>query len=157
MFNICKRLFKRKSQYESAANPIKTTGTYNDPVGSGFNYNDWQLQDIARAGWDRYDGGNTLGTKGSEQGIVIVDLESINGARVTLEHGAHIAPFSITFGIYGLMFHTHFCNDREEARSYIERTLSLIDEVFMLYDIPEERRDISWNEEHNRLMDKLIE
>ncbi|MAW97055.1 MULTISPECIES: hypothetical protein [unclassified Leeuwenhoekiella] len=56
--------------------------------------------------WNPFDQGNSIGTIGSEDGKILKDEENSFGARITLEENGSIAPFSITIGIYGLMFHT---------------------------------------------------
>jgi hypothetical protein len=54
--------------------------------------------------------------RGSEGGIVEIDEEHEQGARITLERNARNAPYAITCGIYGWMLHTRFFGDRETAR-----------------------------------------
>ena len=152
MFKKFKSFFTRK-QFEPVAHPIKATSN----IDTYLDIDEWKQHVIQNAGWNDFDLGKSLGSIGSEQGIIIFDLESNNGARVTVEKDSQIAPFSITFGIYGLMFHTHFCSNKEDAVSYLKRTVSLIDKVFMLYDIPEIQRKTDWNESHNDLMEKLTE
>lgn len=58
--------------------------------------------------WIRFDEGKSIGQIGSEGGKILKDEENTFGARVTLEGKGDIAPFSITIGIYGVMFHTEF-------------------------------------------------
>jgi len=53
---------------------------------------------------------------GSEGGIVRLDQEHSLGARITLEEGGTVAPWSITCGIYGQMFHTRFFASEDDAR-----------------------------------------
>lgn len=107
--------------------------------------------------WSDFENGKTIGTKGSESGTIIQDIENSNGARVTLEKECGNIPFAITLGIYGLMFHTHFESDKNKATDYVERKKNLINKVFELYDIPEEKRDTHWNDKHNKLIDKLAD
>jgi hypothetical protein len=59
--------------------------------------------------------GSTLGERGSECGTVVLDEEHLDGARITLEEDGHVAPWSITCGVYGSMVHTRFFDTREEA------------------------------------------
>ena len=54
------------------------------------------------------------GERGSEGGWIIEDEEIPGVCRITLEEGGH-APYAITCGIYGLMVHTAFASDYEEA------------------------------------------
>jgi hypothetical protein len=66
--------------------------------------------------WQAFDGGRTIGGRGSEEGVILLDDEHDYGARVTLERdGRH--PFAITCGIYGWMLHTVFFSD--EAKAYL--------------------------------------
>jgi len=111
--------------------------------------------EIVYPGWNIYNKGQTIGTMGCEGGIIILDMECIMGGRLTLEHSTSIAPFAITFGIYSLMFHTHYCGTYTEAKEYIEKTFAKIDEAFSLYDIPESKRDAAWAEMHDKLLVEL--
>jgi hypothetical protein len=65
--------------------------------------------------WYAYDGGNTIGRNGSEEGVILRDEEHPDGARITLERDARAIPFAITCGIYGWMVHTHYCGTLAEA------------------------------------------
>lgn len=60
------------------------------------------------SGWVPCDGGKTLGTRGSENGLILIDEEHPEGARITLEQcDRHCA---VTCGILGGMVHTSFCD-----------------------------------------------
>ena len=63
------------------------------------------------------DSGKTVGTLGSEGGLIILDEEHPSGARVTLERGGCIAPWAVTCGIYGSFLHTAFASSEAEGRS----------------------------------------
>ena len=152
MFKKFKSFFIRK-HFEPVAHPIEATGN----IDSYLDIDEWKQQVIRYGGWNSFDFGKSLGSIGSEQGIIILDLESNKGARITVEKDSQIAPFSITFGIYDLMLHTYFCSNSEEAGSYLKRTVSLIDKILLLYDIPEVQREANWNQAYNNLMGKLIE
>lgn len=89
--------------------------------------------------WIQFKAGEELGQKGSEGGIIVRDEEHIEGARITLEKDGNIAPYSITLGIYGLMFHTHFCSTLEEGNLYFERFKLKIEEILNLYGQDDER------------------
>jgi hypothetical protein len=70
--------------------------------------------------WYTFDDGKTIGTLGSENGKILRDEEHSRGMRITLEHVMRlnrIAPFAITCGIYGGMFHTRFFSDEPKASS----------------------------------------
>lgn len=58
---------------------------------------------------------------GSEGGGIVRDEEHTDGARITIEEGIDIAPYSITCGVYGLMCHTRFFGSRDEADSEFEK------------------------------------
>ena len=47
-------------------------------------------------GWAAFNDGKSLGTSGSEGGTIRRDDEHDLGARVTLEEGGSVAPWSIT-------------------------------------------------------------
>ena len=64
--------------------------------------------------WKPYANGETINTVGTENGVIINDEEFSNEARITLEKGGY-TPFGITCGVYGLMFHTAFASDHDEA------------------------------------------
>ncbi len=71
--------------------------------------------------WRGFQEGSSLGDRGSEGGIILLDEEHVEGARITLEQGGAIAPFSITCGVYGWMCHTRFFATRAEAEAEYER------------------------------------
>ena len=56
---------------------------------------------------------------GSEGGIVRMDDEDPRGARITLEEGGSVAPWSVTCGIYGWMVHTRFFAQEREAMEQV--------------------------------------
>jgi hypothetical protein len=68
------------------------------------------------SGWYPFDGGRTIGAAGSESGVIVADDEHGDGARITLERDAGVAPFAITCGIYGWMMHTRWFGDEAQAR-----------------------------------------
>lgn len=69
--------------------------------------------------WKPFEQGVTIGQQGSERGRILSDEEHVDGARITLEEdGYH--PFGITCGVYGLMVHTAFASDKNEATSKYE-------------------------------------
>jgi hypothetical protein len=71
--------------------------------------------------WLVFEQGRTLGQIGSEEGCILRDEEYKAEARITLEKNGRIAPFSITCGIYGWMFHTRFFSTLPEAEmAYIQ-------------------------------------
>ncbi|MFK8061039.1 MAG: hypothetical protein AB8B78_13235 [Polaribacter sp.] len=65
--------------------------------------------------WNSFDDGITINSLGSEKGKIIFDEENNLGGRITIEKGTDVAPFSITFGIYNLMFLTEYFNNKDET------------------------------------------
>jgi hypothetical protein len=70
--------------------------------------------------WYAFDNGQSIGQRGSENGIIVRDEEHGDGARITLERDGHTAPLAITCGIYGWMVHTRFFDTESEAQSEFE-------------------------------------
>jgi hypothetical protein len=84
--------------------------------------------------WHAFSHGTTIGTRGSEHGVIVLDEEHQEGARITLEEDGAVAPWAITCGVYGLMFHTRFFADRLTAdaeyasmKSALETMMSELD------------------------------
>ncbi|HZL90466.1 MAG TPA: hypothetical protein VFB96_19020 [Pirellulaceae bacterium] len=71
--------------------------------------------------WVPIESGTTVGQAGSENGVVLRDEEHELGARITLERDTVNAPFAITCGIYGWMFHTRYFGGEIEAVEAFER------------------------------------
>lgn len=107
--------------------------------------------------WTKVDKGSSIGKIGSEGGKITEDLECIDGARVTIEKNGDIAPYSVTLGIYGLIFHTHFTSTEIEAKKVMAFAVKKIDEIFTLYETAESERDATWDDEHDRLLSELSE
>ena len=92
--------------------------------------------------WSAFDEGRTVGHHGSEDGVIVRDEEHKLGARITLERDASNAPFAITCGIYGWMFHTRYFGSEERAAADFERMklgLAQILHIIPLKDDPESR------------------
>mgnify|MGYP001251445502 CR=1 FL=1 len=70
--------------------------------------------------WEKCDAGRTIGTLGPDDGVIVLDDEHTDGARITLERDSETAPFAITCGVYGWMMHTRFLGDEAEARAEYE-------------------------------------
>ena len=107
--------------------------------------------------WSDFESGKTIGTKGSESGTIIKDIENSNGARVTLEKECGNIPFAITLGIYGLMFHTHYESELKTAHEYIENTKFRINKILDLYETPKDKQDEYWQSKHDRRINELAE
>lgn len=84
--------------------------------------------------WLPFNNGRSIGERGSGSGIVIRDEEHTGGARITIERGGSIAPYSITCGIYGWTFHTRFFGSEQEAQRDCD--LMRIDVEHILVAIP---------------------
>ena len=67
--------------------------------------------------WQTFDSGKSIGTKGSESGVIVADEEHADGARVTLERDCRHALWMVTCGIYGSFMHTAFASSEEEGRT----------------------------------------
>jgi len=65
--------------------------------------------------WKATNNGITIGQIGSENGVIIADEEYNGLSRITLEENGVVAPYSITCGVYGLMAHTAFTEDKVKA------------------------------------------
>ncbi|MGM8226954.1 hypothetical protein ACSV5M_10250 [Cellvibrio sp. ARAG 10.3] len=77
--------------------------------------------------WNAFESGETIGTTGSEDGVIIRDEVHAEGARLTLESDGVTAPYSITSGVYGEFFHTTFLSSRDEAEKEFEAMRAEID------------------------------
>lgn len=74
--------------------------------------------------WRSFENGETLGTRGTEDGLIILNEEHPLGARITLESEIRFGaanpspvPFAITSGIFGLFFHTRYIARETDARN----------------------------------------
>lgn len=61
--------------------------------------------------WIIYGDGDTIGSVGSENGVILRDEEYDGECRITLEKCSRY--YAITCGIYGEMVHTAFCDPEE--------------------------------------------
>jgi hypothetical protein len=86
---------------------------------------------MAENSWHPFDGGATLGQKGSEEGSIIRDEEHPLEARITLERDTVAAPFAITCGIYGCMMHTRFFSLESEACSQYDQMKGALSELLL--------------------------
>jgi len=105
--------------------------------------------------WYTYDEGKTIGSSGEEGGAIITDLEHIHGARIMVEQDSPMAPFVITFGIYGLLFHTYSRTQSTQVTDTVQWLRSKINNVFTLYELPEDQRTDEWYHEHDKLVHEL--
>ncbi|WP_462151422.1 hypothetical protein [Pseudoalteromonas xiamenensis] len=91
--------------------------------------------------WNQTDNGETIGTIGSESGEIIKDEEYSKGARLTLEKGGDIAPYSITSGVYGCFFHTTYLSTLEEGVNELYAMKAEISEFFDTETTSDEEQD----------------
>ena len=107
--------------------------------------------------WYPFDNGKSIGQPGSESGKIIDDIENINGARITIEKEADNAPFAVTLGVYGLLFHIHFAGTEIQAQEFVNETKLRIEKLFEHLSIPQEQQDNLWNEAFNKLSGQICE
>ncbi len=84
---------------------------------------------IGKTNWYDFDEGYSIGTSGHDGGLIVRDEEHQSGARMTLEEDGSFAPFSITCGIYGWMFHTRYFSEEAEAAEEFELMKNDLDEI----------------------------
>jgi hypothetical protein len=84
---------------------------------------------IKGTNWYDYDEGYSIGTSGPDGGLIVRDEEHQSGARMTLEEDGSFAPFSITCGIYGWMFHTRYFSEESQAAEEFELMKTDLDEI----------------------------
>jgi hypothetical protein len=99
----------------------------------------------------------TIGQTGSESGKIIYDVQNINGARITIEKEADIAPFAITVGVYGVMFHTHFVDSESEAKDFVFESMRKIENLCRHLEVPENQQGEEWRKIYNDLVEKIAE
>ena len=76
--------------------------------------------------WIAFEDGSTVGSIGSEDGVILRDERHTDGARITLERTA--TRFAITCGVYGWMVHTRFFAIESDAvAAYDEMKPALVD------------------------------
>ena len=94
--------------------------------------------------WIQIDNGETIGTVGSECGEIIEDDEHPKGARLTLEKGGDIAPYSITSGVYGCFCHTTYLSTLESDMAEMKSMKNEISDFF--------NTETNGDEEHEWIM-----
>ena len=82
--------------------------------------------------WYDYDEGYSIGTSGTDGGIIVRDEEYNFAARITIEEEGSFAPFSIICTIYGLMSHTRFFSDESEADEEFDRMKFDLEKILSL-------------------------
>lgn len=112
------------------------------------------FEEVADIDWFDYDGEDKSAT-GTEGGTILIDVEHGAGARITLEKDCGNIPFAITLGIYGLMMHTQFESNYEDAVAYVTSAKFLINKIVEMYDVKSEERNDNWDKKQERLMNEI--
>ena len=88
------------------------------------------------ASWHHFDKGQSIGTAGSEGGVILRDEEHDAGARITLERDTRVAPLAITCGVYGWFFHTcYFGSQAEAGKAYDEMKIEMQKIIDLISDV----------------------
>mgnify|MGYP000135483563 FL=1 len=82
--------------------------------------------------WHQYKHGETLGTKGADNGIIIRDEEYLEAARVQLETQNPTAPFAIVCWIYGQLVHTVYMKSQADADKLFEEVKTELEKIVAL-------------------------
>lgn len=115
------------------------------------------FQKLIELDWLQFEKGKTVGKIVSGNGTIILDIENTNGARITLLENYNGISFAITLAIYGMMSHTHFENELEEANEYIQVSQHRINRIFEMYDVPVDRQNEYWQTKLDKMINQLIE
>lgn len=107
--------------------------------------------------WKPFDEGRSIRTQGSEDGVILKDEEHNSSARITLETDSKVAPYSITLGIYGLMFHTEFYDSIENAEIDYLSLKGKIERVVSHLTLTGQARDAEWNDTLDRLVEDIVQ
>ena len=102
--------------------------------------------------WLPYEEGKTIGTTGSEEGVILRDEEYAGDIRITLEQGAGTIPFAITCGISGWMAHTCYCGDKDEADNVFEEMKV---ELTRIYDVIPYESDPDKEERRPKVIEEM--
>ena len=96
--------------------------------------------------WSDYDEGYSIGTVGASGGAIVRDEEHETGARITLEEESSFAPFAVTCGIYGWMFHTRYFADESEAGVEFDRMKNDLSDILETIAADEDLDEAAENE-----------
>ena len=107
--------------------------------------------------WRPFDNGSTITKDNLDGPAIILDIENIDGARITIERNGAKRYFEITFGIYYVMFHTHFERSVENAYIYVRLTKKRIETVIDHYNVEENNRDDEWYSTRDILLNELVQ
>jgi hypothetical protein len=107
--------------------------------------------------WQSFDQGRTIGKSGSEMGVILLDEEHADGARITLEHDGRFAPFAVTCGIFGWMVHTRFFTNEEDARRAYEDMKQALDGIIQSIPLKSDPDNDTKIEATTRTIDEFVE
>jgi hypothetical protein len=85
--------------------------------------------------WSAFDSGKSIGTLGSESGVIVRDEEHSDGARITLERNAKVAPFAITCGVYGWLVHTRFFGIEQKAQAEFDLMSAELGKILLMIPV----------------------
>jgi hypothetical protein len=105
--------------------------------------------------WYLYNDASSLGQTGSELGTIIADIEHAEGARITVETNTEVAPYAVTSGVYGILFHTTNRTTEVEAHVFLAETKVRIEELFKHLAIPIEQQNETWNITYENLINAI--
>ncbi|GHO94959.1 hypothetical protein KSF_050070 [Reticulibacter mediterranei] len=89
------------------------------------------ITEMIEQDWYPVEEGRTVGTTGSERGVILQDEEYVRGGRITLEQ-CRYPPFAITCGVYGWMVHTTFASSLGEAKETYVAMKKRLEEICRL-------------------------
>ena len=84
------------------------------------------------ATWRPFENGRSVGSQGSEHGVIVLDEEHPADARITLERDGETAPLAITCGLAGWFVHTVFISTETEAESVFQSMKAALDNIIGL-------------------------
>ena len=107
---------------------------------------------FAVAGWHPYESGVTIGSPGSEKGLIVLDDQHPANARITLERDGETAPFAITSGLTGWFFHTVFFSTEDEAQNAFKSMKAALEHIIVLVPSTTE-----FNREDAKIVEEAIQ
>jgi hypothetical protein len=108
------------------------------------------FQQVIQFEWSNHKKGKTINTIGPANGIIIMDIVHLNGARIIVEKECGTIPFIITFSVNKIITHTHPENDWITVNNLIIHIQRKINTFLELYDVPKKRRDTYWKSKQEK-------
>jgi hypothetical protein len=108
--------------------------------------------------WRPFENGTTIGQRGSEDGIIVLDDAHELGARITLERDcSHGIPFAVTCGVYGWFFHTRFLGSESEAEflAMLDGLSAILDIIPRIDDPEADAKKVAVSESISRFVDRF--